>query len=234
MRWTLARLNVYEAMSLNFINKRMAYLDTYLQGIDSSYAQKTGETKATQKKDSLGFENILKSKLDPKKTSEIQNTSTRKTYKARIVKDDFSKLPGDFESFIKATAKELSHEYDVQLDSNLVKSVIKQESGFNPKAKSHVGASGLMQLMPNTAKELGVFNSENPYQNVRGGIKYLAQQLKKFDGNVQKALAAYNAGPGAVERYNGIPPYQETQNYVENIMRDYLAREDYQGFDLVG
>jgi soluble lytic murein transglycosylase-like protein len=206
----------------------MAYLDTYMQGIDSSYAQKTTETKATQKKESLGFENILKSKLDP------QNTNTKKTYKARIVKDDFSKLPGDFEGFIEATTKELSHEYNVQLDSNLVKSVIKQESGFNPKAKSHVGASGLMQLMPNTAKELGVFNAENPYQNVRGGIKYLAQQLKKFDGNVQKALAAYNAGPGAVEKYNGIPPYQETQNYVESIMRDYLAREDYQGFDLVG
>lgn len=202
-----------------------------MQGIDSSYAQKLGATKSVEKKDSVGFENILKSKLDPSKKT---NQSTKKFYKAKVTKDDFSKLPNDFEDFIKATAKELSSEYDVHIDANLVKSVIKQESSFNPNAKSHVGAQGLMQLMPTTAKALGVFNSENPYQNVRGGITYLAQQLKKFDGNIQKALAAYNAGPSAVEKYNGIPPYQETQNYVENIMQDYLAREDYQRFDLIG
>lgn len=212
----------------------MAYLDTYMQGIDSQYAQKLNQAKPVQKKDAVGFENILKSKLDPQKTTETQSSSKTKTYKAKIIKDDFSKLPGDFENFIEATAKELSHEYDVKIDSNLVKSVIRQESGFNPKATSHVGAKGLMQLMPSTAKELGVFNSENPYQNVRGGVKYLAQQLKNFDGNLQKALAAYNAGPGAVKKYNGIPPFPETKNYVEKIMDNYLTRENYQRFDLVG
>ena len=212
----------------------MAYLDTYMQGIDSQYAQKLGATKAVEKKDNIGFENILDSKLNPEKVSNNQKTNPTKTLKARVIKDDFSRLPDDFESFIQATAKELSHEYDVQIDANLVKSEIKQESGFNPTSKSHVGAQGLMQLMPTTAKSLGVFNSENPYQNVRGGIKYLAQQLKKFDGNIQKSLAAYNAGPGAVEKYNGIPPYPETQNYVESIMHDYLARENYQRYDLIG
>lgn len=218
-------------MSYNFIQKRMAYLDTYMQGIDNAYAQKLRQI---DKKDSAGFEEILNNKLGPKKEVTQAKPQARTVLKAKVIKDDFSRLPDDFEEFIAATAKELSYEYDVQIDSNLVKSVIKQESGFNPKAKSHAGAQGLMQLMPQTAKGLGVFNSNNPYQNVRGGITYLAQQLKRFDGNVQKALAAYNAGPNAVEKYQGIPPYPETQNYVENIMKDYLAREDYQSFDLIG
>jgi soluble lytic murein transglycosylase-like protein len=218
-------------MSFNFIQKRMAYLDTYMQGIDNSYAQKLRQI---DKKDSAGFEEILNNKLGPKKDVAQAKPQAKTVLKAKVIKDDFSRLPGDFEEFIAATAKELSYEYDVKIDSNLVKSVIKQESGFNPKAKSHAGAEGLMQLMPQTAKGLGVFNSDNPYQNVRGGITYLAQQLKRFDGNIQKALAAYNAGPNAVEKYQGIPPYPETQNYVESIMKDYLAREDYQSFDLIG
>lgn len=221
-------------MSLNFIQKRMAYLDTYMQSIDSSLAQKIGSNTRVEKKDSIGFENILNEKLKPQETFEAQQPVATKVLKGKVIKDDFSKLPDDFENFIEQTAKELSSEYDVKIDSNLVKSVIKQESGFNPNAKSHAGAQGLMQLMPATAKSLGVFNSSNPYQNVRGGITYLAKQLKNFDGNIQKALAAYNAGPGAVEKYNGIPPYQETQHYVENIMRDYLARENYQPIDMIG
>ena len=206
----------------------MAYLDSYMQGIDTKYAQKIQQI---EKKDSIGFEDILNEKLGPKKEA----PKVEKSVQAKVkVKDNMSKLPEDFDDFIEATTKEIAKEYDVQLDANLVKSVIKQESGFNPNAKSHVGAQGLMQLMPATAKDLGVFNPNNPYQNVRGGITYLAQQLKSFDGNVQKALAAYNAGPQAVKKYNGIPPYNETQNYVESIMRDYLAREDYQSFDLIG
>lgn len=221
-------------MSLNFIQKRMAYLDTYMQSIDSSLAQKIGTNNKVEKKDSIGFENILNEKLKPQETFEAQQPTATKVLKGKVIKDDFSKLPDDFEEFIEQTAKELSSEYDVKIDSNLVRSVIKQESGFNPNAKSHAGAQGLMQLMPATAKSLGVFNSSNPYQNVRGGITYLAKQLKNFDGNIQKALAAYNAGPGAVEKYNGIPPYQETQHYVENIMRDYLARENYQPIDMIG
>jgi soluble lytic murein transglycosylase-like protein len=221
-------------MSLNFIQKRMAYLDTYMQSIDSSLAQKITANTKVEKKDSIGFENILNEKLKPQETFETQKPIATKVLKGKVIKDDFSKLPDDFEEFIEQTAKELSSEYDVKIDSNLVRSVIKQESGFNPNAKSHAGAQGLMQLMPTTAKSLGVFNSSNPYQNVRGGITYLAKQLKNFDGNIQKALAAYNAGPGAVEKYNGIPPYQETQHYVENIMRDYLARENYQPIDMIG
>ena len=105
------------------------------------------------------------------------------------------------------------------ISGNLVDAVAWQESRYNPRARSTAGAIGVMQLMPGTARQLGVRNPHDVQQNVAGGTAYLRQQLERFGNNVPLALAAYNAGPGAVIKYGGIPPYRETQNYVRKIMR---------------
>lgn len=109
------------------------------------------------------------------------------------------------------------------VDEKLVKALVQQESGFNPKAKSNCGAMGLMQLMPSTAKTLGVTDAYNPVQNVDGGVRHLKWLLSKYNGNVILALAAYNAGSGAVDKYKDVPPYAETQNYVKKILANYLG-----------
>jgi len=105
------------------------------------------------------------------------------------------------------------------LSPDLVRAVIRVESGWNPRARSNKGAQGLMQLMPGTAAQYGVTNAFDPEQNIRGGVAYLKTLMDRFDGNTELALAAYNAGPGAVEKYGRrIPPYRETQAYVRKIV----------------
>lgn len=117
----------------------------------------------------------------------------------------------------------LINEYSAKngLDADFVRAVVKQESGFNEHATSHCGAKGLMQLMPGTAKSLGVTNPYDAEDNVKGGTKMLAGLLKTYGGNKELALAAYNAGGGAVKKYGGIPPYGETQRYVKNVLSIY-------------
>jgi soluble lytic murein transglycosylase-like protein len=107
------------------------------------------------------------------------------------------------------------------VDSDFIHSVIKQESAGNSNAVSRTGARGLMQLMPGTASHLGVNDSFNPEQNVHGGALYLRELLERYNGDAIKALAAYNAGPGAVDHYKGVPPYRETRQYVQRVIREY-------------
>jgi soluble lytic murein transglycosylase-like protein len=104
------------------------------------------------------------------------------------------------------------------IDPALLKGLIRQESNFNAAARSSAGAQGLTQLMPGTAASLGVTDASDPAQAIDGGAKYLKQQLDRFGGDVSRALAAYNAGPGAVAKYGGVPPYAETQNYVQKVL----------------
>ena len=126
---------------------------------------------------------------------------------ARCVRD-----PKEFESIINSC----SLQYGV--DTSLVKAVIQAESGYDPNAVSSKGATGLMQLMPKTAQDLKVSNSLDPSENIRGGVRYLKFLLDTFKGDVSLALAAYNAGLSRVAQYGGIPPYEETRNYVGKVL----------------
>jgi soluble lytic murein transglycosylase-like protein len=128
---------------------------------------------------------------------------------------DLSKRIGNFEEIIQQAAAKHG------VDSSLIKAVIAVESGGVGKARSGKAAKGLMQLTDSTAAAMGVRNSWDPKQNILGGTKYLSSLLEKFGGDLDQALASYNAGPGAVEKYQGIPPYRETKNYIQRV-KNYL------------
>jgi soluble lytic murein transglycosylase-like protein len=129
----------------------------------------------------------------------------------RATRPVYSRRAEQFEALIAASAAQ----HNVRPD--LVRAVIQAESAFNPLARSHKGAMGLMQLMPATAAELGVDDPYDPAQNIQGGVAYLRALLEQYSHDEELALAAYNAGPGAVDRYDGVPPYRETRNYIERI-----------------
>lgn len=149
----------------------------------------------------LSFLNILQN-AQAKDSAAVQNTSTKRISAGTASMDRI------FE--------EAADRYGV--DANLLKAIGKAESGFNPSVVSSAGAIGVMQLMPGTARSLGVKDPYNAQQNIMGGAKYISQLLNQYDGNVKLALAAYNAGPGNVAKYGGIPPFKETQNYVNRVL----------------
>ena len=155
-------------------------------------------------------------KLAAQAADQTQKTTPVQEFQG-ILKNGLNTIKEDMDSIFE----EASALY--QIPSKLLRAVAKAESGFNPKAVSKAGAMGVMQLMPGTARSLGVSDPYNARQNILGGAKYLKQNLDRFGGDVSLALAAYNAGPGSVTKYGGIPPYKETQNYVKKIMADYTG-----------
>ncbi len=192
-------------MAINVISPNIS---SYLKTISSSGA--LGETGSS----STNFSKLLSAVLsgsDGTVTNSISsildsyaNTSTGVTGSVNL--DDIFQKAADT--------------YNVPVD--LLKAVGKAESNFDPTSKSSAGAMGIMQLMPKTAASLGVTDAFDPYQNIMGGAKYLSQMLEQVNGNVEVALAAYNAGPGNVQKYGGIPPFEETHNYIAKVM-DYCS-----------
>ena len=153
--------------------------------------------------------------LDNSMSEKLQNTPfSNKIFSSDLINKTTSNT-NDIDSLIEQYSAKNG------LDSAFVKAVIKQESGFQPNATSHCGAMGLMQLMPATANSLGVKDAYDPEQNIAGGTKYLKGLMDRFGNDKQLALAAYNAGPNAVKKYGGIPPYAETQNYVKKVLSKY-------------
>ena len=154
--------------------------------------------------------------------SGISNVENKNSYNSNTVRKSTS---SDFSSYL-GESKSLDEIFDAAAEkynvpTELLKAVGKAESNFNASAVSRCGAQGIMQLMPATAKELGVSDSFDAEQNIMGGAKYIASLLNKYDGDTKLAIAAYNAGSGNVNKYNGIPPFEETQNYVKKVMNYY-------------
>jgi soluble lytic murein transglycosylase-like protein len=190
------------------IEQQMNSLDNALSGV-SSRSRSSAAKNSVSAQDSASFQSMINSmtegsRFNPSAVNSFNSVS--------------SKAPGDHGQY-DDIVKEAANKYNVE--PALIKAVIRQESAFNPEATSYCGAQGLMQLMPETAADLGVKNAYDPRENIMGGAKYLSQLSRMFDGDMTKTIAAYNAGPGNVQQYGGVPPFSETQDYVSKVLGYY-------------
>ncbi len=198
------RINEIQNMMKNYQPKRVKEFQDYYREMQ---AKRYGNDK-TSDAQKIGNTNLPNHSGGVKTSVSAVPENKGGVANSRTTKSDILKLIG-----------EASRKYGVS--ESLIKSVIKQESGFNPKAVSHAGAQGLMQLMPRTARSLGVTNSFDAKQNIFGGTKYLKGLLNRFGGNLSLSLAAYNAGESRVLKAGGVPNIRETRHYVNNVIRNY-------------
>ncbi|MFB5661412.1 lytic transglycosylase domain-containing protein [Alteribacillus sp. HJP-4] len=193
--------------STKFLSSFQSYLDREMSHISTGPAPQNSSNSSLFLDPSM--ENSYFQKSAPASTA---SDAERSANASSSLKEESS-----YNQLIEKTASKYG------VDPNLIYSVIKQESEFNEKARSHAGAMGLMQIMPGTARFLNVDDAYDPAQNIEGGTRYLKQMLDRYNGDESLALAAYNAGPGNVDRHNGIPPFKETQAYVPKVLNTYRS-----------
>jgi len=234
MRQTIPKSELSEGFGLGDGLGKDVYTEMFDQELAMKMAGVGDRSMASQLYKSL--EKVLEQQFDGEVTEKVNlnNSLPQKSYfKVKAEEPEIKKISkvqpavntinvskGEYDSIIRQVAKKY------KLNPMLVASVIKAESNGDPRAVSTAGAKGLMQLIDSTASDMGVRDVFDPHENIEGGVKYLRRMINQF-GDIKKALAAYNAGPEAVKRYEGVPPYRETKNYIEKVLKNLSGQKLY-------